>query len=74
MAYQEYDIRLGLAIPFQRSINQQRYKLKTASVFSPVSVAQLKRNLRIEHNDQDELLQELLDRAVASSQMATGRQ
>jgi uncharacterized phiE125 gp8 family phage protein len=51
-----------------------RYKLKTAPAFSPVSLAQLKRNLRIEHNDQDELLQELIDRAVASSQTATGRQ
>jgi len=51
-----------------------RYKLKTAPAFSPVSLAQLKRNLRIEHNDQDELLQELIDRAVASSQTATGSQ
>jgi uncharacterized phiE125 gp8 family phage protein len=51
-----------------------KYKLKTAPVFLPVSVAELKRNLRIEHNDQDELLQELIIRAVASSQAATGRQ
>jgi uncharacterized phiE125 gp8 family phage protein len=74
MAYKEYDIRLGLAIPFQRSINQKRYKLKTAPAFSPISIAALKRNLRIEHNDQDELLQELSDRAASSSQMSTGRQ
>jgi uncharacterized phiE125 gp8 family phage protein len=51
-----------------------RYKMKTAPVFSPVSVEQLKRSLRIEHSDQDELLQDLLDAAVEESQNATGRQ
>ena len=52
----------------------KRYKLKTAPVFAPVSVAELKRNLRIEHTDQDEFLQELVTRAIAGSQIATGRQ
>jgi uncharacterized phiE125 gp8 family phage protein len=52
----------------------KRYKIKTAPAFTPVSVAELKRNLRIEHNDQDELLQELVTRATAGSQVATGRQ
>lgn len=51
-----------------------RYKLKTAPTFAAISVAELKRNLRIEHTDQDELLQELVTRAIASSQIATGRQ
>lgn len=50
-----------------------RYKIKTPPAFSPVTVAQLKRNLRIEHSDQDELLTEIMDRAVSSSQIATGR-
>jgi len=51
-----------------------RYKLKTAPVFAVITIAELKRNLHIEHNDQDELLQELVNRAIASSQVATGRQ
>lgn len=51
-----------------------RYKLKTAPGFTAISVAELKRNLHIEHDDQDELLQELVSRAIASSQIATGRQ
>jgi uncharacterized phiE125 gp8 family phage protein len=52
----------------------KRYKIKTPPTFSPVSIAELKRNLHIEHNDQDELMQELITRAVAGSQMRTGRQ
>ena len=50
-----------------------RYKIKTAPAFSTVALGQLKRNLRIEHGDQDDLLTEILDRAVFASQMATGR-
>ena len=52
----------------------KRYKLKTAPAFTVISVEELKRNLHIEHTDQDELLSELVDRAIASSQIATGRQ
>lgn len=51
-----------------------RTKVKTAPTFTPVTLTELKRNLRIEHSDQDELLQDLIDRAVAASQSATGRQ
>jgi uncharacterized phiE125 gp8 family phage protein len=51
-----------------------RYKLKTAPVFNAVTVAELKRNLRIEDEDRNDLLQDLIGRAVAASQTATGRQ
>jgi uncharacterized phiE125 gp8 family phage protein len=55
-------------------MEQLRYKLKTAPSFSPASVDELKRQLRIEHTDQDTLLGEILERAVDASQNATGRQ
>lgn len=50
-----------------------RYKIKTAPLFEAVSVEELKRQLRIEHTDQDELLAEIIDRAVAASEANTGR-
>lgn len=51
-----------------------RYKLKTAPLFNAITIAELKRNLRIEDDDRDDLLVDLVARATASSQNATGRQ
>jgi len=53
---------------------EPRYKLKTAAAFSPVTIAELKSNLRILHTDQDTYLQALLDAAVVDAQEITGRQ
>jgi len=55
-----------------------RYKLKTAPTIYPVSLADVKRNLRIPttdtDTDRDTLLQDLIYAAIDASQNATGRQ
>lgn len=55
-----------------------RYKLKTAPVIYPVSLADVKRNLRIPttetDTDRDTLIQDLIYAAIDASQNATGRQ
>src|SRR4030043_1542959 len=55
---------------------EPRYKLKTAPIFEPVNISQLKRNLHIEDDDhdRDEYLQEILDAVVDDVQTAIGRQ
>jgi uncharacterized phiE125 gp8 family phage protein len=55
-----------------------RYKIKTAPLFSPVTIAELKRNLRIPTTDidadRDALLFDLITAAVEKGQELTGRQ
>jgi uncharacterized phiE125 gp8 family phage protein len=55
-----------------------RYKLKTAPLFNPVTIAELKRNLRIPttdtDTDRDALLTDLLLSATQRAQSVTGRQ
>jgi uncharacterized phiE125 gp8 family phage protein len=58
---------------------EPRYKLKTAPIFEPVTLEQLKRNLRIGTQDepddsQDALLQETLDMVIDQVQSDIGRQ
>jgi uncharacterized phiE125 gp8 family phage protein len=55
---------------------EPRYKLKTAPIFEPVTIAKLKRNLHIEEDDhdRDEYLQEILDAVVDDVQTSLGRQ
>lgn len=58
---------------------EPRYKLKTAPTFEPVTLEELKRNLRIGTQDeadetQDALLQEILDMVIDQVQDDTGRQ
>lgn len=51
-----------------------RYKLKTAPVFYPIVLSDLKTNLRILTTDQDTLLQSLIYTAIDDAQTMTGRQ
>lgn len=53
---------------------QLRYKLKTASIFYPVTLTELKANLHILNTDQDTLLQDLIYAAIDYAQTFTGRQ
>ena len=57
---------------------EPKYKLKTAPVIYPVSLNDVKRNLRIPTDesdlDRDDLLQDLIYDAIQASQNATGRQ
>ena len=60
-------------------MEEPRYKIKTAPIFAPVSLAQFKRNLRIGTQDesdvtQDEYLQEILTRIIDQVQTDIGRQ
>jgi uncharacterized phiE125 gp8 family phage protein len=60
-------------------MEEPRYKLKTAPVFAPVTLAEFKRNLHIGAQDesdttQDTYLQEILDAAIECVQEDTGRQ
>ena len=60
-------------------MEEPRYKLKTAPTFEPVTLEQLKRNLRIGTQDepddsQDALLQEILDTIIEEVQFDIGRQ
>lgn len=60
-------------------MEEPRYKLKTAPIFDPLSLDELKRNLRIgtqdeDDNSQDEYLDEILDAVVADVQTILGRQ
>lgn len=60
-------------------MEEPRYKLKTAPIFAPVSLAVFKRNLHIGAQDesdstQDTYLQEILDAVIDGVQEDTGRQ
>lgn len=57
-------------------MEEPRYKLKTAPVFDPVSLDQLKRNLHIDLDDhsQDEYLTEILYSVIDGVQEDIGRQ
>ena len=60
-------------------MEEPRYKLKTAPIFEPVTLAQLKRNLHIDDQEdgdtaQDTYLQEILDSTIDGVQEDIGRQ
>lgn len=60
-------------------MEEPRYKIKTAPIFAPVSLAQFKRNLHVGTQDeadvsQDEYLQEILTRIIDQVQTDIGRQ
>jgi uncharacterized phiE125 gp8 family phage protein len=60
-------------------MEEPRYKVKTAPIFSVLELDQLKRNLRIgtqdeDDNSQDEYLQEILDNTIELVQTDIGRQ
>lgn len=56
----------------------ERYKVKTAATSSPITIADVKRNLRIAtadtDTDRDALLTQLVNDAILASQASTGRQ
>jgi len=56
--------------------SELRYKLKTAPTFYPVTIERLKRNLRIDEDDnsQDYYLEEIIESVTNSVQTSIGRQ